>query len=133
VRGAQVAQSVEAWITELVLGASLVLVEVTGRAGVAPERIEAALNAELDRLALEPPDEEELARVRIHRQTRRAKAWETARERADRIGLYACLLGDPMPAFGERARDDEIGPAQVEEVARTWFAPARRSYLWYLP
>jgi predicted Zn-dependent peptidase len=133
VRGAQVAQSVEAWITELVLGASLVLVEVTGRAGVAPERIEAALNAELDRLALEPPDEEELARVRIHRQTRRAKAWETARERADRIGLYACLLGDPRPAFGERARDDDIGPTQVEEVARTWFAPARRSYLWYLP
>ena len=133
VRESQVAQSVEAWITELTLGASLVLVEVTGRAGVAPQRIEAAVDAELDRLALEPPRDGELERVRAFRQARRAKTWQKAGERADRIGLYACLLGDPSLAFGERARDDDIGPAEVLEVAHTWLAARRRSYLWYLP
>ena len=133
VRETQVAQSVEAWITELTLGASLVLLEVSGRPDVAPQRTEAAVDAELDRLALEPPSEEELERVRVYRQTRRAKAWQKAGERADRIGLYACLLGDPSLAFGERARDDGIDPAEVVEVARTSLAARRRSYLWYLP
>jgi predicted Zn-dependent peptidase len=133
VRETQVAQSVEAWITELTLGASLVLLEVTGRPGVAPQRIDAAVDAELDRLALEPPSQRELERVRVYRQTRRAKAWQKAGERADRIGLYASLLGDPTLAFGERERDADIGPAEVVEVARTWLTAHRRSYLWYLP
>jgi predicted Zn-dependent peptidase len=133
VRETRVAQAVEAWITELTLGASLVLVEVTGRLGVAPERIEAIVNAELDRLALQPPDDGELARVRLHRHTRRAKLWQKAGDRADRIGLYACLLGDPLLAFGERARDEAIGAEDVVETARTWLAAPRRSYLWFLP
>ena len=133
VRGAQVAQAVEAWITELRLGASLVLFEITARPDVAPEALEAAMDGELDRLAEEPPGEAELERVRTHRQARRAKLWETARDRADRIGLYACLLGDPRPAFGERARDADIGPGEVVETARTWLGQGRRSYLWYLP
>jgi zinc protease len=133
VRGAQVAQSVEAWMTELTLGASFAIIEVTGRPGVAPERLEAAIDVELDKLALEAPGDDELARVRVRRQTRRAKAWERAGERADRIGLYACLLDDPWLAFGERARDDDIGPEEVQEVAREWLARPRRSYLWYVP
>jgi predicted Zn-dependent peptidase len=133
VRGAQLAQTVEAWITELRLGASLILFEVTARPGVAPEALEAAMDGELDRLAVEPPGAAELARVRTHRQVKRAKLWEAARDRADRIGLYASLLGDPLPAFGERERDADIGPAEVGETARTWLAGGRRSYLWYLP
>ncbi|HEX6128843.1 MAG TPA: pitrilysin family protein [Candidatus Limnocylindria bacterium] len=133
VRGSQLAQAVEAWITELRLGASLILFEVTGRPGVAMGALEAAVDAELDRLAAEAPVAEELERVRTHRRARRAKLWEKARDRADRIGLYACLLGDPLPAFGERERDADIGPEQVVETARTWLARSRRSYLWYLP
>jgi predicted Zn-dependent peptidase len=133
VREAQVAQAVEAWITELRLGASLILFEITARPGVAPVALEAAVDGELDRLSAEPPGEAELDRVRTHRQVRRAKLWEKARDRADRIGLYACLLGDPQPAFGERARDADIGPGEVGETARTWLGRDRRNYLWYLP
>jgi predicted Zn-dependent peptidase len=128
-----VAQAVEAWITELRLGASLILFEVTGRPGVAPEVLEAAVDAELDRLATQLPGKTEMERVRTHRRVRRAKLWEKARDRADRIGLYACLLGDPLPAFGERERDADIGPAEVGETAQTWLGRARRSYLWYVP
>jgi hypothetical protein len=100
---------------------------------VAPVALEAAVDGELDRLSAEPPGEAELDRVRTHRQVRRAKLWEKARDRADRIGLYACLLGDPRPAFGERARDADIGPGEVGETARTWLGRDRRNYLWYLP
>jgi predicted Zn-dependent peptidase len=133
VRGSQLAQAVEAWITELRLGASLILFEVTGRPGVAMDVLEAAVDVELDRLATEPPVAEELERVRTHRRARRARLWENARDRADRIGLYACLLGDPQPAFGERGRDADIGPEEVAETAHTWLARSRRSYLRYVP
>ena len=132
VREAQVAQAVEAWITELRLGASLILFELTGRPGIAMDALEAAVDAELDRLATQPPGAAELERVRTHRRVRRAKLWEKARDRADRIGLYACLLGDPQPAFGERERDADIGPAEVGETAQTWLARSRRSYLRYV-
>jgi predicted Zn-dependent peptidase len=133
VRELRVAPEVDAWTMELLLGASLIVIEAKGRPEILPGELEAALDAELDRLADEAPSEEELARVRLQRATNRARAMQKVEGRADRIGMYAALLDDPRRFLGEQQRDDEIGPADVSEFARTWLAPARRKYLWYLP
>jgi predicted Zn-dependent peptidase len=133
VRELRVAQEVDAWTMELLLGASLIVIEAKGRPEILPGDLEAALDAELDRLADEAPSEEELARVRLQRATNRARAMQKVEGRADRIGMYAALLDDPRRFLGEQQRDEEIGPADVSEFGRTWLAPARRKYLWYLP
>jgi predicted Zn-dependent peptidase len=118
---------------ELLLGASLIVIEARGRPEVAPAELEAALDAEMDRLAGVPPSKEELARVRLQRATKRARAMQTAEGRADRIGMYAALLDDPRRFLGEQRRDEEIGPGEVSAFATTWLAGRRRKYLWFLP
>ncbi len=133
VRERRLAQEVDAWTMELLLGASLIVIEAKGRPEVPPADLEAALDAELDSLADAPPSDEELARVRLQRATIRAKDMQKADQRADRIGMYAALLDDPRRFLGEQQRDDDIGPGEVSAFARTWLARERRKYLWYLP
>jgi predicted Zn-dependent peptidase len=133
VRELRVAQAIDAWTQPLLAGASLLLVEATGRPEVPATELEAALDAELDRLASEPPSEEELERVRLQRATRREKDNQKAEKRADRIGMYACLLDDPQRVLGEQQRDHSITAEDVARCARESLAPAKRKYLWYLP
>ncbi len=132
-RELRVAQAIDAWTQPLVAGASLLLVEATGRPEVAAAVLEAALDAELDRLASEPPSDDELDRVRLQRRTRREKDYQKADKRADRIGMYACLLAEPQRFLAELQRDQAITADAVAGCARQSLAPAKRKYLWYLP
>jgi predicted Zn-dependent peptidase len=133
VRELRVAQAVDAWTQPLLAGASLLLVEATGRPEVPAAELEAALDAELDRLATEPPSEEELDRMRLQRHTRREKDNQKAEKRADRIGMYACLLDDPLRFLGEQQRDQAITAEDVTRCARESLAAGKRKYLWYMP
>jgi predicted Zn-dependent peptidase len=133
VREQRVAQKVDAWTMELVLGASLIVVEAIGRPETEPAALEAALDAELDRLASDPPSEGELARVRLQRATKRGMEMQTVERRADRLGMYAALLNDPSRFLGEGERDVDIGPEEVRALARTWLRRESRKYVWYLP
>ncbi len=133
VRGLQLAQRVEAWMVPLVEGAALLVLEVRARSGVAPAMLGRAVDEELDRLADEPPEAEELGRVVLQRATRRAASMEEAEERADRLGMYASLLGDPDRLGTELARDRAISGGAVAAFSRSSLAPGRRSHLWFLP
>ena len=133
VREQRVAQIVQAWTFPLVGGASLLLIEATARPDVAPSTLEAALFGELDRLAADAPAAEELARVRLQRETNRALDRERSEERADRIGMYAALLDDPARFGTEAARDAAIDGAAVSASAREWLGSANRACVWYLP
>jgi zinc protease len=133
VREQQVAQYAAAWITPMVDGAALLVLEIGARDGVAHEDLERALDIELDRVADEPPDEDELARVRGQRATNRATLMERVEERADRLGMYACLLDDPARFGTENVRDAAITSERIADVARTSLARSQRTYLWYLP
>ncbi len=133
VRGLQLAQRAEAWMVPLVDGAALLVLEVRARDGVPPASLERAIDAELDRLAEEPPAPEELDRVVLQRATRRAASLEEAEERADRLGMYASLINDPGRLGTELARDRAITGEAIAVFGRTALAPGRRSHLWFLP
>jgi zinc protease len=133
VRELRLAQAVDAFTYPLVSGSALFLVDVTAAEDVANADVEAALINELDRLADEPPSEEEMARVRLRRATDHAVRMQESDERADRIGMYACLLNEPERYGRERQRDDAIGPDAVREFARDALSAENRVSLWYLP
>ena len=133
VREQQVAQGLEAWITPLVDGAALMVLEVTARDGVEPAALEGAIDHELDLLAQAPPGEDELQRVRRQRATRRAAAMEQAEERADRLGMYACLLDEPQRFGTEGERDAAIDAGAIARLAGARLARDERSYVWFLP
>jgi predicted Zn-dependent peptidase len=133
VRELRLAQEVESYSFPLVGGASIVLIDVTGHPDVSPERLEAALDEELDRLAAEAPDDEEMERIRTRRATNRANLMQQAEERADRIGMYAALLNDPERFGTEAQRDTQIDGAAVAAVARESFGERHRVKLWFIP
>jgi zinc protease len=133
IRELRLAQQVDASAYPLVDGAALLLVDVTASEDADPADLEAALLVEINRLADEPPDEEELARIRLRRATTHAVTMQDAEQRADRIGMYACLLDEPE-RFGKEAEIDlAITGNAVREVARETFSPENRTSLWYLP
>jgi zinc protease len=133
VRGTQLAQSIEAWIVPLVDGASLVVLEATAREGVAADRFEEAIHAELDGLAERPPDEDELNRVRRQRARRRASARQQVEQRADMLAMYSCLIDDPERFGSEDRRDAAMGPDDIRALGASAFARASRNVVRYLP
>jgi predicted Zn-dependent peptidase len=133
VRDRQLAQACTASVEPMVDGAALLILEATARSGVEPAVLEAAVDHELDLLADEPPDEAELERVRGMRATYRASQMQLAEERADRLGMYTCLLDEPERFGTEGQRDLVIGSDAVADLARHSLAGHERSHLWFLP
>jgi zinc protease len=104
VREQRLAQDATAFVFPIVGGASMFTFWVTARPGIEPERLEAALHAELDRLASEGPTHDELERVRNLHAARTAASLERIAERADRLSMYTCLFDEPERVNEETER-----------------------------
>ena len=108
-------------------------VRVTCARGIALAEARAALNAELDRVREEPPDEAELARV----QTQIASAF--VRSRQTNTGVSLALVratterGDPDAVNGDLGRYLAVTADDVLRVARTYLRPENRTVVEYLP
>jgi zinc protease len=132
VREAEVAESAGASSTGLVAGNSFGYAYARARTGVEPAALEAALVAEVDRLAAEGPTPTELRRAKA--QHERQWLHELARidSRADAFSEFATLEGDPTRV---NTRIDEVERLAAEDVAEAvagWFDGERRSTLTYL-
>ena len=131
VRGTEVAESSGAATTGLVAGNSFGYAYARARDGVPVQDIEAALVAEVDRLADQGPTPEELARAKA--QYERHWLHELARidSRADVFSEFATLDADPTLV---NTRMAEVGAVDADDVARAmqaWFGRHRRSTLTY--
>jgi predicted Zn-dependent peptidase len=133
VRELRVADEVEAAAYELAHGVSLLEIDVVPVDGVEPAQIEAVLAEELQRLASEPPDEEEMRRIRNSRATAFASSWQDHESRTARIGLYAAMFDEPERFGHEVARDQAVTSDAVAEFARDRLSPSNRVSLWVLP
>lgn len=133
VRELRVADAVDAATYLLTGGVSLLEIDVTASEGTHPAAVEAALAAELNRLADEPPDDRELSRVCLRRATIHAVTMQASDERAERIGMYASLLDEPERFGQEGARDQVITADAIADFARGPLSARNRVSLWYLP
>ena len=105
----------------------------SGLDGVEPAAIDAAVSEELDRLASDPPSEEELRRVRVGRATSYAVGGQDRESRADRIGFYAAMLDEPERYGQEEARDLAVTSEAIAAFARDRLSAPNRVSLWLLP
>jgi predicted Zn-dependent peptidase len=133
IRELRLADEVEAAAYPLAAGNALLEIDVTASEDANPEEVEAALYVELDRLAAEPPTAEELSRVSLRRETDRAVTMQESGERAERIGMYACLLDEPERFGREAEADRSIGADAIADLARGPLSDRNRVVLWYLP
>jgi zinc protease len=133
VRERQLAQDVAGFALPFTGGAAVLTMEVTARPGVAPEALERALFAEVDRLADDGPSDEELARVRNLRAAGVETSLEEVGERADGLSKYTCLFGQPERINSEVRRYAAVDAARVREGMAAVLRPDNRVVITYLP
>lgn len=111
---------------------TLLRVIATARAGVDVRAVEERARAELERLAQEPPDASELAKVKKQARAQFVFAKDGVYRTALALGAFAVVDGvDAFPRLLERI--DRVTAADVAAAASRYFQARRRTTGWYLP
>jgi zinc protease len=127
------AHEVAAWAETLIGDPARFTIQATAHPHVPVDELADEVLAEVDRLARDGPDEAELERVRQLRHTEIASSMERVEERADRIGMYASLLGDPERVNSDLARYSRVDRAAVKRVVDGFLRRERAMRLIYRP
>ena len=133
VREERLAQDVAFFTLGFVGGASISAGWATVRPGVDVDRVERAYADELERLGLEPPTDDELARAKALIEADELGALSRVEERADRLSMYATLFDDPDLVNRVLPRYFAVTGEQVRSVAADVLVPDNRVVLTYLP
>ena len=103
------------------------IVHVTPRAPSTPAQIEAALYEELERLALEPPEQRELQRVRNQLVASGVRRLQSNLGLALQLAGSVTLHGDWRTTFERTALLYDVQPADVQRVVQTYFTRDNRT------
>jgi zinc protease len=133
VREQRLAQDASVFVFPIVGGASMFTLWITARPGVAPETLEAATLAEIDRLAAEGPTEPDLERVRNLHAAHAASALERISERADRLSMYTTLFDEPERVNAEVSRYMGVDAGRIVTALRDSVRADNRVTLTYVP
>lgn len=133
VREQQVAQELEGYAFPFAGGASILMLSATARPGLDPAVVEAALWAEIDRLAADGPTDDELDRVRNLHAVSVESDLEHVGERAERLAAYTGLFDEPERINTEVSRYAAVDAAQVREQMAASMGRDNRAVLTYVP
>ena len=133
VRERQIAADATAFTFDLAKGSDLLVVDVTARPETSAERLEAEVEREIDGLVDNGVTAEEVDRAVALIQTDIVTALQSASERADRLSMFATLLGDPALLNEQAARYSEVTAEQVNAFARERLGSDNRAKLLYVP
>ena len=133
VRERQIAADASAFTFDLARGTDLLIVDVTARPETSAEKLEAEVEREIDELIAGGSSDEEVQRAIALIQTDMVTAMQSASERADRISMFATLLGDPALINEQAARYNAVTTDRVNEFVRERLGPDNRAKLIYIP
>lgn len=111
-------------------GDGLLTLSATPADGVSLEKVEAALEAELDALRRQPPSEEEMTRVRAGVLSSRIFGMDSLFGQAMEIGQLVTLGIDWRLSDQFAERLEKVTPEDVQRMAQTWLVPQRRTVAW---
>lgn len=109
------------------LGPGLFLLGALSGPGVDPTATEAALIAEVERLAAEGPSAVEVEKARNQLRITRVAELLTVAGRASAIQEARAVRGDPAAVNADLLELERVTPAEVREVARRWLAAQNRT------
>lgn len=132
VYASQLAQSAE-FAADLREDLGLLYFNLVLATGVPVEKAEAALFAEIAKLAAEPITEKELSIARNQLLATELLGRETADGKAAALGEAATILRDPNRANTDLAALLAVTPEQVQAVAKKWLTESNRLVIEYLP
>ena len=130
----QIAQDVSSTQTSLALSSTFV-VDVTARAGHTPQELEAAIDAELERLRQDGPTEREVERARNSLETALLASLEKlgGDGLAEQLNHYNLYTGDPGYLAQDLARLRRIDAASVQRAVQAWLKPEARAVVTGVP
>ena len=108
-------------------------VEAIARPGVKLPELEAAIDAELAKLANEPVSETELARAKNQYETAFVSRMQSIAQRASILNAYETYVGDPGFAERDLARYRQATPATIQRVVKATLDPQARVVLRVVP
>ena len=111
-------------------GDGLLTLSATPADGVSLEKVEAALEAELEALRRQPPGKEEMTRVRAGVLSSRIFGMDSLFGQAMEIGQLVTLGIDWRLSDEFAERLEKVTPEDVQRVAQTWLVPQRRTVAW---
>jgi predicted Zn-dependent peptidase len=133
VRERHVAAEVNAFTFDLAKGSDLLILDVVARPEVSADRLEAEVNAEVDRLRDGGVTPAEVERAVALIETDFVAAMQTANERADQLSRFATYFGDPALVNRQVERYGAVTAADVDRFARERLGRDNRASLLYVP
>ena len=133
VREKQIAADASAFTFDLAKGSDLLILDVTGRPETSVEELESAVEREVDEMIERGVTDEEVERAIALIQTDIVTALQSASERADRISMFATLLGDPSLINRQAEKYGAVTKESVNAFARDRLTSINRAKLIYVP
>jgi predicted Zn-dependent peptidase len=133
VREKQIAADASAFTFDLAKGSDLLVLDITARPEISAERLETEADALVDEMVERGVSSEEVGRAVALIQTDTTAALQTASERADRLSMFATLLGDPALINQQADRYGAVTADEVNEFARERLVRENRAKLIYVP
>ncbi len=133
VRGSRLSRSVGAFVLNITAGASMLVVRGNVPPGGDVAALEAALLAEVARLAEEGPSAPELERACTGIEARQLVELQKVSERADQLSMLTTYFDDPSLINAELDRYRAVTADDVRRVAAEFLGADNRAVLTYLP
>lgn len=133
VREREVATDATAFTFDLPKGADILVVDVTARPGITPERLEREVVVEIERMRVGGVTQSEVDRAVALIGTDFVESMQQASERADQLSRFATYFGDPSFINDQMDRYRAVTADQVSQFAATHFGENNRAFLMYVP
>ncbi len=133
VRERQIAADATAFTFDLAKGSDLLIVDVTARPETSPDQLEEEVENEIDKLQSEGVTAEEVERAVALIETDMTTALQSAGERADRISMFATLLGDAGLVNIQSDRYRSVTADQVNAFVAERLGRDNRAKVLYVP
>ena len=133
VRERQTAADATAFTFDLAKGADILVIDVTARPEISAEELEAEVAREVDLIRKTGVSDAEVERAVALIQTDMVTAMQTASERADRLSMFATLLGDPELVNEQADLYAAVTVERVNAFVRERMGDDNRAVLLYVP
>ena len=133
VRERQIAADVTAFTFDLAKGSDLLIVDVTARPETSVDELEHEVERQIDKLVKDGVTAEEVGRAVALIQTDLVTALQSASERADRVSMFATLLGDPALVNKQAEKYEAVTADRINSFVREYLGPDNRAKLLYVP
>ena len=128
-----IAADASAFTFDLANGSDLLILDVTGRPETSAEQLEREVEHEVDELVAKGVTDEEVERAIALIQTDIITALQSASERADRLSMFATLLGDSALINRQADKYGAVTTESVNAFARDRLGADNRAKLIYVP